>query len=721
MTNSQKAQKSIAEAIKLLREKSPESTMVERYFLLYEAWDIVKELPQPLQMGKAIYYVLSKASLPVKEYDLLVGRYDDHVPTVQEEAKLQALWQTNLNELPIIKRNYGHRTLEWEQLINLGIPGYLSQVEERIKKAEAEGEGSKTTNFLEGMRWIYEGILLYIARYGKAARDAGLSECAQVCENLTKDSPKTFREALQLILFVYNIYLVYAGRYVACLNVGRLDDILLRFYENDLESGELTQEDAGALIDDFSAKMSLHLGRGEHQMAYLNSDYVQTGWLRNPVYDSPGYITLGGYSNTTDHKTNPLTLLFAKHIHPELKNPIYVCRYTHNCYDELWNTLCEKIQKNASLLLYNDETMIPAFTHIGVEKADAVNYSIHPCNWPDITGDSIIFSQNSDPLPLIINRALNAGIEFKSIDDVYEEIEKVFRSLIKPNFDGFRQKYPFQKSMSTGNLFIDDCFAKGVISYGASLENGAAKYPAVYVCLRCIGTAADMLSAIDTLVFQNKVCTLPQLLDAAKDNFEHAPDILSACRQAPKYGTDNDFADMHACRLMNILLDLIDKEAVNSSGERDIYTLNTTINDSNHIRDGLASGATVDGRLKGMPFSENLSATVGCGNNVTSLLNSASKLPFNRIHSGALNLRLRKGLVSGEEGVLRIKTLIKAYFEQGGMQLQISIADTEELKCAQENPDEYRDLLVRITGYSAIFVDMSKGAQDAFISREELQ
>ena len=149
--------------------------------------------------------------------------------------------------------------------------------------------------------------------------------------------------------------------------------------------------------------------------------------------------------------------------------------------------------------------------------------------------------------------------------------------------------------MSTGNLFIDDCFAKGVISYGASLENGAAKYPAVYVCLRCIGTAADMLSAIDTLVFQNKVCTLPQLLDAAKDNFEHDPDILSACRQAPKYGTDNDFADMHACRLMNILLDLIDKEAVNSSGERDIYTLNTTINDSNHIRDGLASGATVDG------------------------------------------------------------------------------------------------------------------------------
>ena len=131
--------------------------------------------------------------------------------------------------------------------------------------------------------------------------------------------------------------------------------------------------------------------------------------------------------------------------------------------------------------------------------------------------------------------------------------------------------------------------------------------------------------------------------------------------------------------------------------------------------------STVDGRRKGKPLSENLGPTVGYSKGVTSLLNSVSKLPFDRIHSGALNLRLRKNLVANDIGILRIKALIQAYFEQGGMQLQLSIADTEELKEAQNNPDDYRDLMVRITGYSAIFVDMSKGAQNEFIRREELQ
>ena len=102
-------------------------------------------------------------------------------------------------------------------------------------------------------------------------------------------------------------------------------------------------------------------------------------------------------------------------------------------------------------------------------------------------------------------------------------------------------------------------------------------------------------------------------------------------------------------------------------------------------------------------------------------MNSVSKLPFKRIHSGALNVRLSKGILKGVKGEKTIKALIKSYFKQGGMQLQFSITDTEELRKAQAKPDEYRDLMVRITGYSAIFVDMSKGAQEEFIRREELK
>jgi len=382
--------------------------------------------------------------------------------------------------------------------------------------------------------------------------------------------------------------------------------------------------------------------------------------------------------------------------------------------------LCEKVQQNASLLLYNDETMISAYKYIGVEEKDAVNYSIHPCNWADIAGDSVIVGNCGEPMPIILERVLNSGKDFKSIDEIYEEVRKGFAILLKPTFDNYRN-HIIKKTSSKSILTLNDCFATNVIKSARSLHNGGAKYPAVYVLLRNVGTAADMLTAVDTLVFKDKVCTLAQLLEATKKDFEGFEDILSFCRKAPKYGTNDDFADMHACRLMNELLDVIDKEATNEYGKRDVYTLNVTINDSNHLNDGANMLATVDGRRKGKPLSENLGPTVGYSKGVTALLNSVSKLPFDRIHSGALNLRLRKNIVAGEIGVSLIKTLIQTYFKQGGMQLQISIADTEELKKAQENPDDYRDLMVRITGYSAIFVDMSKGAQDEFIRREELK
>ena len=159
-------------------------------------------------------------------------------------------------------------------------------------------------------------------------------------------------------------------------------------------------------------------------MSPRDENYIQTGWQRNHVYDSPAYIMIGGYSNTTNHKTNPLTLLFAKHIHPELKNPIYVCRYTSDCYDEFWNILCEKIQRNASLLLYNDETMIPAHIHIGVERKDAVNYSVHPCNWADIGGDHVDVGWCGVPFPILLDKVLNSGKNFACMDEIYEEMQR---------------------------------------------------------------------------------------------------------------------------------------------------------------------------------------------------------------------------------------------------------------------------------------------------------
>lgn len=199
MTIKEKAKLSVEMGIRLLREKPYESTLVERYFLLYEAWDTVKGLPQALQMGKGLYYVLERASVPVEEYDLLLGRYDDHVPTDEEQKRLDKLWETNPNTNPIVIYNGGHIILDFETLVREGIVGYISKVKERIAEAQRNQEGENALHFLQGMLCIYQGILLYIERYGRASEEAGLVDCAEVCHGLTKHAPQTFREALQLI------------------------------------------------------------------------------------------------------------------------------------------------------------------------------------------------------------------------------------------------------------------------------------------------------------------------------------------------------------------------------------------------------------------------------------------------------------------------------------------------------------------------------------------
>ena len=470
MTVLEKAKKSVDEAAKLLREKPFESTLAERYFLLNEALDTVKDLPQPLQMGKGLCYILERASLPIAEHDLLLGRFDDHVPTEEEQARLEKIWSAETN--PIVKFNWGHTTLDTETLVSVGISGYIARAEKRIAEVKADAS-EELLSYLEGVKYTFEAVQNYIKRYGEAAEKAGLIDCAQVCFSLVKGAPQTFREALQLILFVYNVYLIYAGNEVACLNVGRLDDVLLKLYLKDLEKGMLTEELAGCFIDDFSAKMSLHLGRGEHQMGYLNPDYKETGWLRNHVYDSPGYISLGGYSNHTDHRTNPLSILFAKHIHPTLKNPVYICRYTKDCNEELLDILSGKVKENASLLFYNDETVIPAHLHIGVEKENAVNYSIHPCNWADIDGSSVVEGHCGKPLPFILNEVLHQNRTFNSMDEIYSATEEVFAEQLTNTFWRYRQKYQSDAPTPCDKLSLTECLRRDAIETAGK----SAKYP----------------------------------------------------------------------------------------------------------------------------------------------------------------------------------------------------------------------------------------------------
>ena len=229
--------------------------------------------------------------------------------------------------------------------------------------------------------------------------------------------------------------------------------------------------------------------------------------------------------------------------------------------------------------------------------------------------------------------------------------------------------------------------------------------------------------AVDKLVFQDHKLTLAELQQALDDNFEHYPEIRAMCKGVPKLGSDDPHANAVAARLLTLLTD--ESTALQAHIEYDqwprILLRQSIETDTGHIYMGNVFGATPDGRKQGEPVSQNSQPSVGASiNGLTARMMSMASLPFDRIMSGAQNISIQPKSFAGEDGLDTLAGIVGAYFELGGLQTQISAVDVSDLLDAQVNPDAHRDLMVRITGYSAVFVDMTKAAQDDIIHREQM-
>ena len=723
MTLTEKAAKMNAEILDMLRNKPVESTLVERWKLIDEASKRYAHLPQPLRLGYGLTYILGNCSLPVKEYDILLGRFDDHVPTPEEEEFVFDFHRRGGQKICV---EAGHITLDWAKIFAVGLDGYLTQAKEAYSRCLAGGEHGSMLLFYQGYILMVEALINYIKRYAQAAREAGLYDAAEAAESVAGPAPTTFYGAMMLVMLLQTVYYIYAGDMNPTLTLGRLDDLLVDLYEADIAAGRLDRESAAAIIDDFNAKTNLILGRGEHQMS--GGSERDTGWWRNNSYDDPTYVVIGGYSARHPGRVNPLTELFAERINPRYENPVYVFRHTpagaRN--ERAWEHIVRHARDNASIIIYNDDTVIPALVRAGIAPEDAIEYTMHGCNWVDVPAKYWINGIAGGSVAVFLAHTLYDMLDnehpkprdFSSIDEIYEAVGNRFRESVRGAFNHLRN---FVRSPEQVPEYISmtQLFTEGVLERGYTAPY-AVKYPSCYTLVRHIGTAADIMAAIEDIVFVKKTATMRKLLSAALSDWQHAPDLLAQALAAPKYGTDSDAADKHAVRLMELFTDIAAEEALEPDGSRLFYSLPVTIADMWHVGEGAALPATPDGRRAGAPVSENLSPTPGYARSVTALLRSVAKLPLDRICSGALNLRLSTGSVRGDEGAERLKILADTYFELGGMQLQLSVTDTEVLRDAQEHPEKYPDLMVRITGYSALFVDMCRAAQNEIIRRDEL-
>ena len=733
--------KSIYEAQNALENKPLFATSVERILILNEIKSSFKELPQPLRFSKILSILLSRVSTPLKEFDLIAGRCVDRELNDEEEKAFQEFIKSPDYTTETVFMLSGHCTFSWDMLLEYGLIGLKEKVDNKILTLE---DNDKKV-FLTAISEIYQAIIDYTLRYSQEAKEKGLIELSKNLNTVATKKPDSFASAIQLLWIITLINCAYIAENPT-LTVGRLDKILYSFYVNDLKKGVLTEEKAKEYITDYYAKHNLIMGRGEHQVGDITN---ATTFQRICNFDAPQYLLLGGTDEKGNVTINRLTYLFVECIVPSFKNPVIVFRYTKDMdknYPSLYNTLIDKALKSSSLMFYNDNNIRNTLKRIGLSDEESANYAHFGCNWCS-TGDNGAWMRGS-PHSFRFNTIkddeefkelyvpyMRGNLQFSwaedivnilhdlcdkdnvTIEDFYNEFFNTMSDFIDRKFKYLLKELEVRRRKPSNVLSFTDCFTRCSLET-AQCFSVSAKYHFEHQSFLMIGTVIDCFVAIDQLVFIEKKITLKQLSDAVKADFVGYENILALCQNAEKYGMDTPLSNKHTKRLSETASELTLQKNKEYFEKEKLFLMPSLQSDTFHLRFGQLYGATPDGRRKNTVFSQCARPSNGaCVNGLTAMFNSMLNHPKNGLVSGALNLDVNLKEYEGEKGRKIFGALLATYFNKGGLHAQISATTLEELYDAKIHPEKHRDIRVRVTGYSGIFVDMCERLQNDIIER----
>lgn len=736
----ERLKRNIDEAKSALTQKPMLATAAERFLILNEIKSEDKELPQPLRFSKHLSVLLGRVSTPIEEYDLIAGRYVDRLLTEDEEREFAAFLKHPDYASKHTFLSSGHCSFSWDELVKEGLSGF----KERALCALRETEDGDGRTFLQGAVEALEAVSGYMLRYADAAERAGLYEVAANLRGGATGVPKTFAEALQLLWIVTLIDCAYITENPT-LTVGRLDKILYPLYRKDIEEERLTREMAAELITDYYCKHNLIMGRGEHQVGDGSNS---TTFKRILNFDAPQYLLLCGTDEKGESAVNELTEIFAECIEPSFKNPVIVVRYFEGmdkAHPRLWRTLTDKALESSSMMFYNDTNILKTYKRIGIPESDARNYEHFGCNWPSLGPDSAwlqggpkaqkygtvredekaelcapFMRMNSDhgwPEDLMtVLRELSEKSDL-TVDDIYNAfIERMSDFFIRKAVRGSRE-VAARKRKPSALLSFRDCFTPRSLSDGKCISANA-KYYYEFGSFQMFATVADCITVVDKLVITDKRLTLSELLEAVDKNFIGYEDVLALCRRVEKFGSDGALSNYHAGRLSAEATTAIIEAGRPYLEKYGVFLVPCMQSDTWHLKIGELYGATPDGRRAGTPFSQNSRPSNGSAvNGITGLFNSMLKLPTDGLLSGALNLDVDPSDYKGDAGHALFAALLGNYFNRGGLHAQVSATGVDTLIDAQRDPDSHRDIRVRVTGYSGVFVDMCERLQNDVIER----
>jgi formate C-acetyltransferase len=626
------------------------------------------------------------------------------------------------------------RVLDYGKVIEKGLNGIMAEAKERIQRLNfSDIDDFSKLNFLKAVIIACEGAITFANRHAKLAeelaqkekqpvRKKDLEKIAEICKQVPENPAADFYKALQSFWLTH----LCANLEVSASNEcpGRMDQYLYPYYRADIENGKITRQEAAELMGCLWVKFAeMDVVKG-----VTAKQYTQTNQGQN--------LVIGGVTREGRDATNELTYLILE-VTRQLKTaqPSVYIRCHKDTPEELWMRAVEvnRDRRDGQPAFLSDQAVFPFYLSKDLIPEDARDWGSGGCVYP-IThfsiGDRGIFLNLAKVFELMLNNGVdpNNGKQlgpetgdprnFKTFDALYDAFKKQLDYFVDLSAKIFRLFWQVRRelySLPFTSALIGDC-----IENGRDYLHGGARYPQLSFGLRDRGhqNTADSLTAIKKLVFEEKKISMPELLDALSSNFEGKEDIQKILKAVPKYGNDDDYADAVFNDLSLWTQRRMAKERHPLGTAMSVGRGGATI----HYFIGKNVGALPDGRKAGEPLADGtLSPMRGVDvKGPTAVINSASKVNHTEEAPCSLfNMKLPPNVLRGKEGLRRFAALIKTYFDRGGYHLQFNLMGQEVLFKAKKHPEKYRDLLVRVAGYSAYFVDLSPEVQDDVIARME--
>jgi formate C-acetyltransferase len=634
------------------------------------------------------------------------------------------------------QRSPGHTVLD-DKIYRRGLLDLVQEIEENLRLLDYlnDPEAYTKREELRAMVICANALIRFAGRHAEKARDMSLLETepqrkaelqrmASICSHVPAHAPRDFWEALQYYWFVHLGVTTELNPWDA-FSPGRLDQHLYPFYQQGMKDGTLTREKAEELLQCFWIKFN-------NQPA---PPKVGVTAAESSTYTDFAQINLGGLGADGSDAVNEVTYLILDVIEEmRLLQPSASIQVSKKNPDRFIKRAARIIRTGfGQPSVFNSDLIVQQLVRMGKSVLDARNGGSSGCVEVGAFGKENYNLTGYFNLPKVLELTLNHGVDprtgrrlgleagdpigFKTFEDLIDAYRMQLDHFVDIKVQGnnvIERLYALYMPAPFLSLLIDDC-----IITGKDYHDGGARYNTTYIQGVGLGTMADALSAIKYHVFDQQTLTMAQLLVALQDDFDnHAHTRQMLLNKTPRYGNDDDYADEVMESVFETYFEAIDGRPNTKGGSYHINLLPTTC----HVYFGSMVRATPDGRKACTPLSEGISPVQGADQRgPTAVIKSASKMDHARTGGTLLNQKLTPQLLQQDADLDKLVHLVRTYFRLDGHHIQFNVVDAATLRAAQQNPQAYRNLIVRVAGYSDYFCDLGEALQNEIIARTEHQ